>query len=164
MLELINSHRTEVDNDIFGPVQTPQPPQQRSLNLHPSEIEPINFDNPETESAAFQVPPTEDTQAFALNLLGKPSTITKKWPYGCIPRYLPEDPVKLTAINHVCPNESFFPSVIIPLNRALEGISQEQISGVCAIPEEFLVLVFFLDGWAHFTTHPDIISTIQTKL
>ena len=154
MLE-INTSRTEVTNDVFGPVYPPDTHQQQSLS---------GFETPEIEPLASRSPSIslDDTRALALSLLEKPLSTTRRWPYGRIPRYLPEGPAELAASNHICPNEGQFPSVIIPLDRALEGISQEQVLGVT--PEEFLILVFFLGGKAHFSAHQDIIPMSQAKL
>jgi hypothetical protein len=110
-------------------------------------VEPIAY---QTESLLSD---PEDTRAQALSLLQKPSIKSQNWLYGCIPRYLSEGAVELAAYNQICPNKGLFPSAIISLDCALEGISQKQVLRVCATPEDFLALVFFLGGKAHFNAH-----------
>jgi len=40
----------------------------------------------------------------------------------------------------------------------------EQLAGVMASPNDFLILVVFLGGGNHFNTHKDLLLTTQTKL
>ena len=70
----------------------------------------------------------------------------------------------MTAANHICSSKGHLPSVVLPIQRTLEGISTEQIDGVMASPDDFLVLVFFLGGWNDFNAHKDILLTTQAKL
>ena len=50
------------------------------------------------------------------------------------------------------------------MQQALEGISAEQIAGVMAALDDFLVLVLLLGGQSHFNTHKDLLLTTQAKL
>jgi len=108
--EIINAHRTEVAEDVFGPIS---PLQTLGHQQHSSP----GSNTPEIGPSASQSPSTspDDTRARALALLKKPCT-KARWPYGRIPRYLPEGPAELAASNYICPNEGHFPSVIIPLD------------------------------------------------
>jgi len=118
---------------------------------------------PEPSQPAPQSQP-QNERALALAKLLQPPACAEYFPYALLPPYQPPGPPEMTAANHICPSEGHLPSVVLPMQRALEGISTEQIEGVMASPDDFLVLVFFLGGRNHFNAHKDLLLTTQAKL
>ena len=129
----------------------------------PMEAEPHPSELPEFSQMTPQAI-LQTERAQALMRLLQPPAQEEDFPYTPLPPYQPPGPTEAAVANHICPNEGHFPSVVIPTQHALEGISTEQLAGVMASPNNFLILVFFLGGRNHFNTHKDLLLTTQTKL
>ena len=146
------------EDDIASLVILSAAPEESPMEARPSP--------PQDQELPQLSPPVEprDARALALRRLLQPPAQERDSPYALLPPYQPPGPVEAAAANHMCPNDGHFPSVVLPMHRALEGISVEQINGVMASPNDFLVIVFFLGGRTHFSTHKDILLTTQAKL
>ena len=128
----------------------------------PMEAEPHPSELPKFSQTMSQAV-SQTERAQALRQLLQPPAQEEDFPYTPLPSYQPPGPAEAAVANHICPNEGHFPSVVIPIQHALEGISMEQLAGVMASPNNFLILVFFLGGQNHFNMHKDLLLITQTK-